>query len=383
MKPQVEKSLSLSATEEERISWLQLYRSENVGVRAFYALTQLCGSVDAALQQAGEISLRGGKKRPIKIAPRAEAEREMAAATRIGAHVIIRSDAAYPRLLAEIHDAPPVITVRGNVKSLSAETVAMVGARNASLAGLRLAESLAAELGREGFIVASGMARGIDTAAHRGSVASGTVAVLAGGIDNIYPPENARLYQEIAEKGAIVAELPYGAVPRAQHFPQRNRIIAGLARGTVVVEATLRSGSLITARLALEQGRDVFAVPGSPADPRSEGPNHLLKQGATLVTGVSDIVQALRSGFRSADTGLFEKEKDTQYGFGRFNPPAKEELERARGEIVSMLSSVPITIDALVQHSGFSASVIQIVLLELELAGRIEHLPGGRVALIA
>ena len=240
------------------------------------------------------LAQRGGAARAIRVCPRDDAEREIAAAEEFGATFLASCEDAYPPRLAEIDDAPPLIAARGNVAALARPMIALVGARNASAAGLKFAERLARDLGEAGFVIASGLARGVDAAAHRASLPTGTVAVLAGGQDRIYPEENIGLLDTLLAEGAAVSEMPLGWTPRAQDFPRRNRIISGLSLGVVIVEAAKRSGSLITARFALEQGREVFAVPGSPIDPRAEGTNGLLKQGATLVTEAADVLAAVR-----------------------------------------------------------------------------------------
>ena len=269
-------------SEAERFDWLRLIRSENVGPRTFFQLIDHLGTAAAALDAAPELSRRGGRKRAIRIADPDRLATEMEALDQADARMIALCEPDYPEALAAIHDPPPLITVRGNVSLLSRRSVGMVGARNASAGGCRFAREMAAGLGAGGLSVISGMARGIDTASHEGALATGTVAVLAGGVDNTYPPENAELHERIAAEGAVISEQPMGLQPTARHFPPRNRLISGLALGVLVVEAAPRSGSLITARMALEQGREVFAVPGSPRDPRALGANKLIREGATL-----------------------------------------------------------------------------------------------------
>ena len=279
--------------DEQRLDWLQLIRSDNVGPRTFAWLLRQYGDARSAIEALPELSRRGGASRAIRIYPRADAEREMAAARRLGVELVGIREEAYPQRLAEIDDAPPLLAVRGNIAALTRPMIAIVGSRNASAAGLKFAERIARELGEAGFVIASGLARGIDAAAHRASLATGTVAVLAGGHDHIYPEQHVDLLDAILPGGAAISEMPFGWEPRAQDFPRRNRLISGLSLGVVIVEAAKRSGSLITARLALEQGREVFAVPGSPIDPRAEGTNGLLKQGATLVTEAADVLEVL------------------------------------------------------------------------------------------
>jgi DNA processing protein len=363
-------------TDEERIDWLRLIRSEHIGPRTFKSLLRYCGSARAALAQLPELARRGGSA-SVRICSRAEAERELAAARALGLCLVGLREAAYPARLAEIDDAPPLIAVRGKLSALARPMVAMVGSRNASAAGAKIAAQLARGLGEAGFVVVSGLARGIDAAAHRASLASGTVAVLAGGHDRIYPAEHAPLLDDILEDGAAVSEMPLGWEPRARDFPRRNRLISGLSLGVVIVEAAQRSGSLITARFALEQGREVFAVPGSPLDPRAQGANSLLKQGAILVTEAADVIAAIEP-ILGRDMG---------------RPPpleaARSEAE-AEGEpapdghthdIAGLLGPTPVAIDDLVRLSGASAATVRRVLLELELAGRIERHGGGLVSM--
>jgi len=277
--------------------------------------------------------------------------------------------------LQMIDDAPPLLAVRGQTAVLHLPAVAVVGARNASAAGLRFAERLARDLGAAGFAVVSGLARGIDAAAHRASLATGTIAVLAGGHDHIYPPEHAELADAILAQGALVSEMPFGHEPRARDFPRRNRLISGLCAGIVVVEAAKRSGSLITARFALEQGREVFAVPGSPLDPRAEGTNELIKQGATLVTDAADVSAVLRP-ILGKPVELRAEEPEVLSGPGA-EPDAGE-----RARIVGLLGPTPVPIDDLVRLSGSSPAIVRVVLLELELAGRLERHGGALVSLL-
>ncbi|WP_039852840.1 DNA-processing protein DprA [Magnetospirillum fulvum] len=367
---------TLSAS--ERLDWLRLIRSENVGPRTFSRLLERFGSAAAALDAVPHLAAKGGLRRAIRLCPRAEAEREIVATERVGARLIARIEPAYPRLLAETDDAPPLISVIGAVSLLNRPTVAMVGARNASLNGRNLARRLAADLGRAGLVVSSGLARGIDTAAHEGALATGTVAAQAGGVDIVYPPENAGLWKQIAEAGALVSEMPPGTEPQASHFPRRNRIISGLALGVVVVEANARSGSLITARLAADQGREVFAVPGSPLDPRAAGPNDLIRHGATLTASADDVMAVLsdliRRPLSEPDRGGFRP--------ALAPPPGEDEAAKARLSITELLGPTPVTVDEIIRQCQLSPSVVSWVLLELELAGRLDRHPGNRVSLL-
>ena len=364
-------------SDEERIDWLRLIRSDNVGPRTFRSLLRYYGSARRALAQLPDLAQRGGDA-TVRICSRAEAERELAAARALGVRLVGLREPQYPGRLAEIDDAPPLIAVRGNLDALAQPMVAMVGSRNASAAGAKIAAQLARDLGEAGLVVVSGLARGIDAAAHRASIASGTVAVLAGGHDRIYPAEHASLVDQILEQGAAVSEMPLGWEPRARDFPRRNRLISGLAVGVVIVEAAQRSGSLITARFALEQGREVFAVPGSPLDPRAQGANSLLKQGAILVTEAADVIAAIEpilggSIARPAppQASQFEAESEAE----------PEPDGNGQGDIAGLLGPTPVAVDDLVRLSGASAATVRRVLLELELAGRIQRHGGGLVSM--
>ena len=288
-------------TDTERLSRLRLIRSDNVGPRTFYALLRHCGDAAAALERLPELARRGGAARPGRICSEDDARAELAACSKLGVSLVAPGEAAYPPRLAMIDDPPPLLAVRGTLEALMRPMIAIVGSRNASGAGLKFAQSLARDLADAGFVVISGLARGIDQAAHRASLGGGTVAVLAGGPDRIYPPEHEDLLFALLETGAAISEMPLGHIARAHDFPRRNRLISGASLGVVVVEAAQRSGSLITARMAAEQGREVFAVPGSPLDPRAAGTNDLIKQGATLATEAADIINAVAADHGAAD----------------------------------------------------------------------------------
>ncbi|HTH17412.1 MAG TPA: DNA-processing protein DprA [Magnetospirillum sp.] len=363
----------------ERLDWLRLIRSENVGPRTFIRLLERFGTASAALAALPELAKRGGRAKPIVICPKGVAEAELEAADRLGAMALASCEATYPRMLAAIDDAPPILYVRGNAGLLGKSMVAMVGARNASVNGRNLARRIAADLGRAGLVVASGMARGIDTAAHEGSLASGTVAVLAGGVDVIYPPENERLYEQILSMGCAVSEMPPGIQPQASHFPRRNRIVSGLSLGVVVLEASLKSGSLITARLAADQGREVFAVPGHPADPRAAGPNDLIRHGAVLTERADDILNVVNDLLRRS----LAEGKRADFSAAPAVQPTPGEVDKARSLVVESLGPSPVMVDLLIRECQLSASVVSLVLLELELAGRLERHPGNQVSLLA
>jgi len=360
-------------SEVERRDRLRLIRSENVGPVAFIQLLRRYDSAAAALAAIPELARRAGKK-SIRIASIMEAEREIADLAKLGGRFVARGEPDYPPLLAQIEDAPPLLAVRGFPHIWKRPCLAMVGARNASLNAQKFARMLAEELGQAGLAIVSGLARGIDTAAHQGSLATGTIAVMAGGIDIVYPAENAALFARIVETGAAVSEVRFGETPQARHFPRRNRIVSGLSLGTLVVEAALRSGSLITARLAGEQGREVLSVPGSPLDPRAGGSNDLLRQGATLVETARDVLDAILRRPLSEP----EKESEDQ---GSSNYDINEiMLEKARQTILAALAPAPTSVDEIVRGCQLSAPVVLAALLELELAGAIDRHPGNRVS---
>ena len=344
----------------------------------FFALLRRFGSAEGAIDALPLLS------RPVRPMGRREAEAELAAIERLGGRLLCWGEPLYPELLAAVEDAPPVLTVLGRPELLAAPIVAVVGARNASANGRRLGRELAAGLGEAGVVVASGMARGIDAAAHLGALDSGTVAVLAGGADIVYPEENRGLYDAMRERGAILAELPLGAEPQARHFPRRNRIISGLALGVVVVEAAAKSGSLITARYALEQGREVFAVPGSPLDPRCRGCNDLLRNGATLTETAADVIDQLGPRLQDREPPV----RRQRLPAGRKGPlplvappPAPAGGDDGLDLLLEYLSPTPVAVDELVRQCQMSAASVATLLLELELAGRIERHPGNLVSL--
>ncbi len=361
-------------TDEERRDWLRLIRSGNVGPRTFRDLVNACGGARRALEMLPKLARRGGAA-GAHIYTIEEAEAELKACRARDIALVALGEPDYPARLRTIDDAPPLVAVRGKVSLLSQPLVAIVGSRNASAAGMKFAQQLARDLGAAGYGIVSGLARGIDAAAHRASLASGTVAVLAGGHDRIYPSDHVELLNALVADGAAISEMPLNWEPRAHDFPRRNRLISGLALGVVIVEAARRSGSLITARLAGEQGREVFAVPGSPLDPRAEGTNGLLKQGATLVTEVADVIAALEPILgRGGEMQVHEPETPL--------PPDAEPGDDERGRVISLLGSTPVAIDDLVRLSHSSAAVVRTVLLELELAGRVERHNGGMVSLV-
>jgi len=374
-----ERGEGVQLTDEQRIDWLRLIRSPNVGPRTFRALVNHFGGARAALEALPSLARRGGASAAMQICSRADAERELAAAEKLGVAFVALGEPSYPLRLQMIDDAPPLIAIRGHAPALALPTVAIVGSRNASGAGLKFTQWIARELGEAGFAIVSGLARGIDAAAHRASLASGTIAVLAGGHDRVYPAEHADLLEAILPAGAVLSEMPFGWEPRGRDFPRRNRLISGLSLGVVIVEAAKRSGSLITARFALEQGREVFAVPGSPLDPRAEGTNGLIKQGATPVTETSDIISVLQPIMEEKEIPAREPEwQPLEEVIGEDGEPAPDE----RARIVALLGPAPVQIDDLVRLSKSSPAVVRMVLLELEIAGRLERHGGGLVSLV-
>lgn len=369
-------------SDSERLSWLRLVRSTNVGPVTFYRLIEKYGSAEAALSALPDVARRGGR-RDYRTYPTTKAEAELEALDAVGATLVGYTEPAYPPMLRMAESAPPAISAKGNLHLLPRVTIAIVGARNASANGLGFARRLAADLGRGGYgvqdaVVASGLARGIDAAAHTGALETGTVAVLSGGIDKVYPSENARLHEQIAEQGVLLAEMPVGTKPTGRLFPVRNRIISGLSKGVVVVEASPRSGSLITARIALDQGREVFAVPGAPGDPRTRGTNGLIRDGAVLTESAADVLRVV-GGAGSLTT-------KSQYTFDfegkTIDEPDDNLLENARPALTELLGFSPVAVDELVRNCQFSFAVVSAILLELELAGRLERHPGNRVSLV-
>jgi DNA processing protein len=395
-------------TDQQRFDWLRLVRSENVGPRTFRALITNCGGARAALNALPDLARRGGATRPIRVASTEEVERELIAARKLGVRFVALGEPDYPPALQQIDSAPPILALRGRAEALRKAAVAIVGSRNASAAGLTFAERLARGLGQAGYSIVSGLARGIDQRAHLASLETCTVGVLAGGHAKPYPSDAVPLMERMVELGAILSEMPIEWEPRGRDFPRRNRIVSGLALGIVVVEAARGSGSLITARFALDQNRQVFAVPGSPLDPRAEGTNDLLKQGASICTGADDVLTALEP-MRSSDLAAMREAggelgealwgEQALYGVDPESTPRTrpgdefddvngapyrigDESEAARERIVALLSPSPITLDELARAGDVSARTVRVALLELELAGRVEY-SGDRVALRA
>ena len=355
---------------EDGVARLRLIRSPGIGPIGYAQLIRRFGSPEAALEAIPDLARRGGGKIPA-IASEAVVEAELKRVKACGARYLFRGTPQYPALLDQIDDAPPALIVKGDMGLFERRAVAIVGARNASGAAIRYARGLAHDLAERGLLVVSGLARGIDTAAHQGSIHAATAGVIAGGIDVAYPPENQALQQDIAERGLLLAEMPPGVEPRARHFPYRNRIIAGLTLGTVVVEAAPRSGSLITARLAGEYGREVMAVPGSPVDPRAQGCNLLIREGAILVQNADDVIEQIGSiAGVEAERPVFAAA-----------PIDADPTTQDQQAVIDLLGPTPLPVDELIRQTGLASATVQMVLLELELAGRLDRHAGGRIAL--
>ncbi|HYD12207.1 MAG TPA: DNA-processing protein DprA [Allosphingosinicella sp.] len=355
----------------DRIARLRLIRSNSIGPITYVQLLARFGSAQAALAAIPDLAARGGG-RPPQLATQSEIEREMETVARLGARYLFLGEEGYPPLLTETDAPPPALIVKGDVGLLDRQAVAIVGARNASAAACRFARGLAQALGDAGLLVVSGLARGVDSAAHDGALATGTAGVIAGGIDIIYPPENADRQRAVAEQGLLIAEMPPGTEPRGRHFPRRNRIIAGLATGTVVIEAAPKSGSLITARRAADYGREVMAVPGSPLDPRAQGCNLLIREGATLIQSAEDVIEAIRP------SEIARPRKTVPV---RDTVPAANAGDADRAALAGLLGPTPVPVDELIRQSGLAPALVPTILLELELAGRLERHAGGKVSL--
>ncbi|MBD9622692.1 DNA-protecting protein DprA [Ensifer sp. ENS06] len=368
----------VALTERQKISWLRLIRSDNVGPIAFRDLINHFGTAENALDALPELSRRGGTRQTYRVASVSEVERELEAARRHGAVFVGIGEAAYPSALRQIDGAPPLLAIKGDLSAAARPSLGIVGSRNASVSGAKFAAMIACDAGRAGYVVTSGLARGIDTAAHRASLDTGTIAALAGGLDRPYPPENVGLLEEItAGRGLAISEMPFGWEPRARDFPRRNRLIAGISLGVAIVEAAHRSGSLITARYAADFGRLVFAVPGSPLDPRCHGTNDLLKQGAIVTTGPDDVIEALAplSQLELPLPGVREPDGQARAGV----PASASDGDRAA--VSTALGPTPVEIDDIVRHTGLSPAQVYLLLLELDLAGRLDRHAGGLVSL--
>jgi DNA processing protein len=368
----------IQLSEKQKTAWLRLIRSENIGPATFRQLINHFGSAEKALEALPDLSRRGGATRTLHITTIDEAERELEIAARFGARFVGIGEPDYPPALKEIDGAPPLIAMKGDGRTATRPNIGIVGSRNASINGMKFAAMMARDCGRQGYTIASGLARGIDTSAHRASLATGTVAMLAGGLDRPYPPENFSLLDEIyANGGATISEMPFGWEPRARDFPRRNRLIAGVSLGVIIVEAAQRSGSLITARLAGDFGRLVFAVPGSPLDTRCQGTNGLIKDGATLITEAKDVLDAI-SPLVEPDLPLFRQVNE---------PPHHADISEPRDDdralVVNALGPSPVEMDDIIRHTGLSTSAILLVLMELDIAGRLQRHAGGKISLIS
>jgi len=369
-------------TERQKLSWLRLIRSDNIGPATFRDLINHFGSAEAALEALPDLSQRGGAARSPRIATLAQAEREMETATRFGARFVGIGEPDYPPALREIDGAPPLIAMKGSSATTTRPSLGIVGSRNASINGAKFAAMLARQCGQAGYTIASGLARGIDAAAHAASLSTGTVAMLAGGLDKPYPPENFRLLDDIyANGGTTISEMPFGWEPRARDFPRRNRLIAGVSLGVLIVEAAERSGSLITARLAGDFGRLVFSVPGSPLDSRCHGTNRLIKDGATLVTEAADILDALLP--------MMEPRFDLPHVArdGTEDQPISQGAghhagDKERAILAEALGPSPVETDDIIRHTGLPASTVYLLLLELDIAGKLNRHSGGRISMI-
>lgn len=377
---------AIPLSDEQRLNWLRLIRSDNVGPATFRDLINHFRSASAALDALPDLISKGGSAGKIRIATLEQAEQEMEAARRNNARFIGMGEPDYPPALRNVDYPPPLLCVKGNSAVLKQKSIAIVGSRNASINGMRLAARFAAELGKADYAIISGLARGIDASAHKQSLSTGTIAVFAGGVDHIFPEENKDLAMDILEHdGAIISEMPMGWKPRAKDFPRRNRLVAGIASALLVVEAAKRSGSLISARLANEAGRTVYALPGSPLDPRCEGTNWLIKQGATLVTEPDDIIQDQAQGLLPEQKGFWgEHEDDGSYDDDVVAASLPIDLEDSqRKRIIQALGPSPVEIDDIIRFSGASPGQVQLVLIELSLAGRLERHGGNRVSLVS
>ncbi|MQB20649.1 DNA-protecting protein DprA [Agrobacterium tumefaciens] len=376
-----ENKRGIALTEKQKLSWLRLIRSDNIGPVTFRDLINHFGSAEAALDALPDLSRRGGAARSPRIATLAQAEREMETATRFGARFVGIGEPDYPPALREIDGAPPLIAMKGSSATVIRPSLGIVGSRNASINGAKFAAMLARQCGQAGYTIASGLARGIDAASHAASLSTGTVAMLAGGLDKPYPPENFRLLDDIyANGGATISEMPFGWEPRARDFPRRNRLIAGVSLGVLIVEAAERSGSLITARLAGDFGRLVFAVPGSPLDSRCHGTNRLIKDGATLVTEAADILDAL--------SPMMEPRLDLQHvvredtGDQPISQTGDRAGDKERAILAEALGPSPVETDDIIRHTGLPAATVYLLLLELDIAGKLNRHSGGRISMI-
>ena len=371
-------------TRSKAIDTLRLIRSENVGPITFHGLVARFGDAGRALEALPDLANRGGSKRRIRVCPKTEAVRELEAGKRTGAQLLIHGNDDYPKPMIHLDDAPPALWAKGNIDLLARQSIGIVGSRNASAAGIRIAQKIAHDLGEKGFLVTSGMARGIDGAVHAATISTATCAVLAGGVDHVYPPQHTDLYSKIVEHGVVISEMPMGTTAQARHFPRRNRLVSGMSLGVLVVEAALRSGSLITARLASDQGRSVFAIPGSPLDPRSSGTNNLIKNGAHLTENADDIIDVLAPMTNTSFNEPDMPPAPTQWSNASVlqDPVSETEIEMGMKIILSLLGPVPVDIDVVIRLSNLPPEVVLNALIELELAGRLSRQADKKVSLL-
>lgn len=371
--PITDSFFSVTNSTDERVDWLCLARTQNVGKITFFRLIDIFGSVNKALENVVDFSRQGGAQRNIKLYTKNEALQEIEKCKKINAKIINYSDEIYPQLLRQISDPAPVLTIQGNEEFLNKDQIAIVGTRNASFNGIAFAKKIATDLAKNSILVTSGLARGIDSAAHNAALGFGTIAVIGCGINKIYPPENAKLQSEIAKRGLIISEYAFDAEPKAIHFPQRNRLISGLSLAVIVIEAALKSGTLITANCALEQGKEVFAVPGSPFDPRCQGTNRLIKEGAKLLDDIADIIDdlpQLKARFIAAD----KVREDEQYPFitPQIKMPSEDDIKKVREEILQKLNYSPVNLEDLIAELIITPRLANIALVQLELADKVE-----------
>jgi DNA processing protein len=369
----------IALTEKQRIAWLRLIRSDNVGPATFRDLINNFGTAERALEMLPELSQRGGATRTVRIASMAEAERELEFCEKFGAAFVGIGEPNYPPALRQIDAAPPLLAMKGFASTAVRPSIGIVGSRNASISGVKMATLLARDCGVAGYTITSGLARGIDTAAHNASLETGTMAAMAGGLDQPYPPENVGLLKAIWDgKGVAISEMPFGWEPRARDFPRRNRLIAGTSLGVAVIEAASRSGSLITARLAADFGRLVFAVPGSPMDPRCHGTNALLKNGSIVTTEAQDLLEAL-SPLSNIDLFAQPQVEEPAYEESETFHQPPGEVERSR--VIDALGPTPVEVNDIIRHTQLAPSSVYLVMLELDIAGRLQRQPGGLISL--
>lgn len=356
----------------DTFSCLRLARSQNIGKTIFFRLINIFGSAKKALEQLENPDFTASFKQKISLASKAQIQQEIEQSSKFGAEIISYFDAKYPRLLKQIPDPAPILTVKGEIDFFAGDIISIVGPRNASFNAINLAKKIALELGQHSIIIASGLARGVDTAAHEAAILSGTIAVIGGGIDHVYPKENEKLFAEISQRGLLVSENAFGSVPKGGNFIQRNRIISGISMAVILVEAGLKSGSLTTARFAVEQGREVIAVPGSPFDPRCQGTNRLIRDGATMFESIENLVENLADLKRRFSGSNFLSDVLLEdFVFAETKIPNEMEMQQIREEILQKLSFAPIAIEEIIQHMKIAPKLVNIALVQLELAEKI------------